>query len=270
MGFLTDVVRTIRHDLDARPLDVARLRDEAQTRPSARPFAEALRPVLGPAVIAEVKRASPSAGSIAADVDPVSLATAYETGGAAAISILTEPRHFAGSLDDLSRVRSVAGVPVLRKDFLVDPDQVLEARAFGADSVLLITSCVDASELDDLLATARSLGMEPLLETHSDNDLDRALGTDALVIGVNARDLESLEIDVPAALERLRRIPTDRVAVFESGVRSREDVVAAVEAGASALLIGEVLMRSSDPAATIEALLGVGDLRSAAVRREPA
>src|SRR5438093_13508147 len=129
MGFLTDLVGTVRRDLDARPLDAAHLRVELEARAPARPFLEALRRVDGPALIAEVKRASPSAGSIAADADPVDVAMAYETAGAAAISVLTEPRHFAGSLDDLSRVRSVVGVPVVRKDFLIDADQVLEARA---------------------------------------------------------------------------------------------------------------------------------------------
>jgi indole-3-glycerol phosphate synthase len=269
MGFLTDLVGTVRSDLDTRPLDAARLREEVEAGPPPRPFAAALRGLEGPALIAEVKRASPSAGPIAADADPVEMARVYEAGGAAAISVLTEPRHFAGSLDDLSRVRSVVGVPVVRKDFLIDADQVLEARAAGADSVLLITSCLDGDALGDLVSAARSLGMEPLLETHSDDDLERALRTDAQVIGVNARDLETLEVDVPTALERLRRIPSDRVAVLESGVRSRADVIAAVEAGACAVLVGETLMRSSDPEATILALLGVGDPRAAAVRREP-
>jgi indole-3-glycerol phosphate synthase len=262
MGFLTELVGTIRRDLAERPLDAARLRDEADRRPAARPFAEVLRRSTGPALIAEVKRASPSAGTIDDGVDPRALAGVYVDGGAAAISVLTEPSHFHGSLDDLAEVRAAVDVPVLRKDFVIDPAQILEARAAGADSVLLIASCLGDAELTDLLAAARSLGMEPLLETHSDRDLERALATDAAVIGVNARDLETLAVDVRAALGRIGRIGRDRVVVLESGIRSAEDVRAAVEAGASAVLVGETLMRSGDPAATIRRLLGHDALRS--------
>jgi indole-3-glycerol phosphate synthase len=262
MGFLTDLVGTIRRDLAERPLDVARLRDEADARPAAGPFADALRSAPRPALIAEVKRASPSAGMIDEDVDPSALAAIYVDGGAAAISVLTEPRHFHGSLEDLTAVRAAVDVPVLRKDFVIYPAQILEARAAGGDSVLLIASCLGDAELTDLLAAARSLGMEPLLETHSDRDLERALATDAAVIGVNARDLEALTVDVRAAVGRIRRIGGDRVAVLESGIRSPEDVRAAVEAGASAVLVGETLMRSDDPGATIRRLLGHDALRS--------
>jgi indole-3-glycerol phosphate synthase len=257
MGFLTDLVGTIGRELADRPLDVARLRDEAAARDPARPFDEALRDAHRPAMIAEVKRASPSAGVIDSETDPIAAATAYEAGGAAAISVITEPRHFGGALRDLAQVRSIVGLPVLRKDFLIDADQVLEARAFGADSVLLIASCLEEGRLENLIGVARSLGMEPLVETHSDDDLDRASSTDARVIGVNARDLETLAVDGARALERLRRVPADRVAVLESGIRSRADVVAAVDAGATAILVGETLMRAGDPAAAIRELVGV-------------
>ncbi len=202
-------------------------------------------------MIAEVKRASPSAGEIVADADPVAQASAYASGGAAAISVLTEATHFRGSLDDLRAVVAAVDLPVLRKDFLVTDAQVVESRATGADSVLLITSCLIVEELAGLLACARSDGMEPLVETHDDGDLERALATDARVLGVNARNLETLEVDVPAALERLRRIPQDRIAVLESGVTSRAHAAAAAAAGASAILVGEALMRARDPAATI-------------------
>jgi indole-3-glycerol phosphate synthase len=202
-----------------------------------------------------VKRASPSAGAIAVDVDPVLQAAAYDVGGAAAISVLTEPRHFGGSLDDLGQVRSAVLHPVLRKDFLVDPVQVTEARAVGADSVLLITSCLDDDELAAMLEAARALGMEPLVETHSDEDLERALATDAEIVGVNARDLETLEVDAHAALARLRRVPDDRVALLESGVSTHAHVAAAVDAGASAILVGEALMRAADPGVAIRHLI---------------
>jgi indole-3-glycerol phosphate synthase len=158
-------------------------------------------------------------------------------------------------MKDLRAVRAAVEHPVLRKDFLLDPDEVLEARAAGADSVLLISSCLPDDGLTAMLAVSRDLGMEPLVETHSDADLERALATDAAVIGVNARDLESLVVDVPAALRRLERIGRDRVAVLESGIRSRADVVAAVAAGASAILVGEALMRAADPGAALQELI---------------
>lgn len=257
MGFLTDFMAERRREMAERPLDEAGLRVAAAAQPPARDWEGVLR-AGRPALIAEVKRASPSAGDIAAP-DPATQAAAYEAGGAAAISVLTEPLHFKGSLEDLRAVRAAVGVPVLRKDFLVDPAQVLEARAAGADAVLAITSALDDAELAALLAAAAGHGMGVLLETHSDDDLDRALATDAQVVGVNARDLESLVVDVPAALARLCRIPAGRTAVLESGIAGRADVVAAVEAGASAILVGEALMRAADPRARVGELLGQGD-----------
>jgi indole-3-glycerol phosphate synthase len=259
MGFLTDLVTELRLDLAAHPLDRASLRAAATAQPAARDVAAAIDSAsgaVGVALIAEVKRASPSAGSIAADADPVAQAQAYAEAGAAVVSVLTEPTHFGGSLEDLRAVRAAIEVPVLRKDFLIDADQVLEARAAGADTVLVIAASVDDETLAALLAAARDLGMEPLVESHTDADLDRVLATDARIVGVNARDLESLDVDVAAALGRTRRIPSDRIAVFESGIRTPEDVTRAVDAGASAILVGETLMRAGDPAGAARALLG--------------
>ena len=255
MGFLTDIVTRIRRNLAELPLDEEALKVAASRRARALPFDIAIRSGR-PAVIAEVKRASPSAGAIAAAADPVAQAAAYEAGGAAAVSVLTEATHFGGSIEDLRLVREQVAIPVMRKDFVVHRSQVLEARAAGADTVLLITSCLADGELADLLAEARSLGMEPLVETHDEHDLARALATDARVIGVNARDLESLEVDLPAALERLRRVPADRVTVLESGVATREHALAAVRAGASAILVGEALMRAPDPTELVRRLRG--------------
>jgi indole-3-glycerol phosphate synthase len=258
MGFLSDLVAELRRELADRPLDHDGLAVAAAEAPAARNVARTLRGFAaadGVALIAEVKRASPSAGAIAIDADPVLQATAYDVAGAAVISVLTEARYFGGSLEDLRAVRAAVQHPVLRKDFLVHPDQVVEARAAGADSVLLISSCLDDAELSVMLAASRELGMEPLLETHTDADLERAFATDAEVIGVNARDLESLEVDSPAALERLGRIGGDRVAVLESGIRDRADVVTAVQAGASAILVGESLMRAEDPGEAVRALI---------------
>ena len=254
MGFLTDLVAEIRRDLDRNPLDDGTLLARSLAMPPTRDLAAALRGRV-PAVIAEVKRASPSAGLIA-DRDPAAQAGAYAAAGAAAVSVLTERRHFGGALADLRAVRTAVELPVLRKDFLVHPSQLIESRASGADAVLLITAAVTPAELSALLATARDLGLGVLLETHSEGDLDVALATDAVVIGVNARDLESLEVDPVAARGRLARIPPDRIAVLESGIASRRDVRAAVEAGASAILVGEALMRATDPVAALRALLG--------------
>jgi indole-3-glycerol phosphate synthase len=257
MGFLTDLVAGVRRDLATNPPDDAANLARASVMPPPRDFEGSLRAGV-PAVIAEVKRASPSAGAIAEGADAVQLGRAYASGGAAAISVLTEPRHFHGSLADLRSVRAAVDRPVLRKDFLVHPSQLIESRAAGADAVLLIAAALPDREIDGMLAAARDLGLGVLLEIHSDDDLRRALDTDAEVIGVNARDLESLEVELHEALRRLARIPNGRLAVLESGVRARADVEAAVEAGASAVLVGEALMRAADPAATIRELLAVG------------
>lgn len=255
MGFLTDLTQRLRDDLARTPLDEGALMARAAARPPTRDLEAALRgSVRQPAVIAEVKRASPSAGEIADDADPVERAQAYRTGGAAAVSVLTEPHHFHGSLLDLEAVHAMVQLPVLRKDFLVHPAQLIEARAYGADAVLLITSCCSDAEIASLLSMASDLSLGVLLETHSDEDLERALATDATIIGVNARDLETLEVDVPSALARLGRIGTDRVAVMESGIAGPADARAAAGAGASAILVGEALMRAADPAALVHAM----------------
>jgi indole-3-glycerol phosphate synthase len=255
MGFLTDIVAEVRAGLRAAPLDEAALRRRAAAMDPPLDFAAALAGH-GIGLVAEVKRASPSAGSIATDADPVAQARAYVAGGAAAVSVLTEPHHFGGSLHDLEAVRVAVAVPLLRKDFLVAPSQIVEARAHGADAVLLIAAALGDDELAAMLAEAAALGMGVLLETHGDGDLDRALATDARVIGVNARDLETLEVDPARARAQLARVPADRIAVLESGVGSRADVVAAVKAGASAILVGETLMRAGDPGRAIRQLIG--------------
>jgi len=255
MGFLTDIVAEVREGLRASPLDLAELRLRADAVPPPKDFEEALGGA-GTAVIAEVKRASPSAGTIAGDADPVAQARAYAAGGAAAVSVLTEPRHFAGSLEDLSAIRRTVDLPLLRKDFLVDASQVLESRAHGADAVLLIAAALADDELHAMLAAAAELGMGVLLETHGGDDLERALATEAPVIGVNARDLETLEVDAGRALRQLRRVPADRIAVLESGIRTRADVERAVVAGASAILVGETLMRAGDPGRILRTLIG--------------
>ena len=248
MGFLTDLVDRLRQDLREHPLDDATLMARAAAMPPTRNFEGALRGATPPA-------ASPSAGAIAKDANASALARGYEAGGAAAVSVLTEPRHFQGSLADLQAVRSSVSIPVLRKDFVVHPAQVIESRASGADAVLLIVAVLTDAELRALLEAAADLGLGTLVETHSDEELGRALETEAPVIGVNARDLETLDVDVEGALARLEGLPTDRVGVLESGVSTRGHVDAALAAGASAILVGETLMRAEDPARAVRKLL---------------
>jgi indole-3-glycerol phosphate synthase len=255
MGFLRDTVDEVHRRLARDPLDESRLMALALKLPPARAFAGALWSARTPAVIAEVKRASPSAGPIA-DTDPGARAREYEEAGAAAVSVLTESRHFDGSLADLRAVHLATSVPVLRKDFLVHPTQIMESRVEGADAVLLIAAALSELELKAMLATAEDLGLGALVEAHSEEDLEKALSTDAKVVGVNARDLETLEVDPARALELLARVPADRIAVAESGIGTREQVERAVEAGARAVLIGEVLMRAEDPGATLRELRG--------------
>jgi indole-3-glycerol phosphate synthase len=255
MGFLTDVVERLQRDLEEHPLDDLALMARVSAMPPAKDLEAALTVGEPPALIAEVKRASPSAGMIAEDVNPSVLARGYQAGGAAAVSVLTEPRHFQGSLADLQAVRSSVSIPVLRKDFLIHPSQVIEARASGADAVLLIVAALTDAQLRALLEAADDVGLATLVETHSDEDLRRALDSEAKVIGVNARDLETLEVDVAGALARVGRVPDDRISVLESGISTRSNVDAALEAGASAILVGEALMRADDPARAVRKLL---------------
>lgn len=257
MGFLTEIAEDVRRRLERRPLDEAGLMALALRMPPTRPFLRTLRASQAPVVIAEVKRASPSAGPIA-DLDPAAQARAYATGGAAAISVLTEPTRFDGTLADLRAVHLAVGLPVLRKDFLLHPSQLIESRVEGADAVLLIAGTLSEPELKAMLAAAADLGLGTLVEAHSEEDLEKALSTEAEVIGVNARDLETLEVDVDRALGLLRRVPEDRVAVLESGISSREQVEMARRAGARAVLVGEWLMRSGDPARAVRTLRGAG------------
>jgi indole-3-glycerol phosphate synthase len=254
VGFLSDKVEKVRRELERHPLDESTLMARVLAMPPTRDFIGALR-AGSPSVIAEVKRASPSAGAIA-DPDPTAQARAYAGAGAAAISVLTDAEHFDGSLADLAAVRTATELPLLRKDFIVHPAQLIEARASGADAALLIVGALAESELAALLGACGDLGLAAFVEVHSDHDVEVALQTPAQVIGVNARDLESLEVDTDLALARLARIPADRVAVMESGISSHQQVRAAVGAGASAVLVGEALMRAADPGAKLRELVG--------------
>jgi indole-3-glycerol phosphate synthase len=248
------MIERVRRDLRDRPLAEGNLLLRTRVAPRVVDFEAALR-APGLALIAEVKRASPSAGAIA-EVDAGEQAERYDRAGAAAISVLTEPRHFNGSLADLRSVRRRTALPILRKDFVVHPAQVIESRAEGADAVLLIAAALSSAELAELMSATEELGMAALVEVHAPSDLDRALEAGSRIIGVNARDLETLTVDTEAAIELARAVPDDRTLVLESGITSRDQVERAIEAGAAAILVGEALMRSPDPAETVRALLG--------------
>ena len=206
----------------------------------------------GMAIIAEIKRRSPAVGPLRLDLDAAALARSYAEGGAAAISVLTEPDHFDGSLEDLDAARG-AGLPVLRKDFIIDPIQILESRAAGADAILLIVRIL-ADELVTLAAAARALGMEPLVEVHDAQEVHRALEVGARIIGVNHRNLETFEVDPERTATLAPLIPEDAVLVSLSGVDSAEEVAALAAVGADAVLIGESLVMSEDPVAKLREL----------------
>lgn len=207
-------------------------------------------------VIAELKKASASRGLLRAEFDPVALAKGFEAAGAAALSVLTEEEFFQGDLKHLKVARAAVGVPVLRKDFIVDPWQVWEARATDADSLLLIVAALDDVRLAELLALGRELGMEPLVEVHTREELARALAAGARILGANNRDLRTLEVRVETSYELIEAVPDECIAVAESGLRTHEDLKRLRAAGFDAFLIGEHLMLQPDPAAALRSLLG--------------
>lgn len=232
------------------------LEREAELRPAPPSLRHALRRERV-AVVAEVKRRSPSAGVIRGDLDPRERAAVYARHGAAAISVLTDRPHFGGSVDDLRAAASRVEVPLLRKDFILDELQVIEARAAGAAAVLLIVRALPPGRLETLLGCARSAGLEALVEVHTAAELDHALGAGAEIVGVNSRDLDTFRIDVAGAWELIGRVPADRVAVAESGMQGPEDVARAAAAGADAVLIGTALSAAADPASLLRQLCEV-------------
>jgi len=228
----------------------------AAAAPPARGFAAALRSGSSISVIAEVKRRSPSKGDLAPDLDPAATARAYETGGARALSVLTDARYFGGSADDLGRARAACSLPVLRKDFTVDLRDVADARAMGADAVLLIVAALDDTELASLASLARSLGIDALVEVHDSDELARALDAGAELIGVNQRDLRTFEVDTRLAEDLVARVPPEVVRVAESGIGGAADLARLSAAGYDAALVGEHLVTSGDPVAALRRLRG--------------
>lgn len=229
--------------------------------PAGARFEQALGTVGRVNVIAECKRRSPSKGVLAADYDPAAIAGRYERGGAAAISVLTEPTFFDGALEHLTAVRQAVAVPLLRKDFIIDDFQLLEARAAGADAILLIVAALEQATLTRLQARAWELGLAALVEVHDDEELTRAIDAGARVIGVNNRNLRTLQVDVDASHRLATKMPADVIAVSESGLQSRDDLERLAAAGYRAFLIGERFMVDPDPARAIGELIGQATVR---------
>ncbi|HEY3081113.1 MAG TPA: indole-3-glycerol phosphate synthase TrpC [Chloroflexota bacterium] len=234
--------RDLAEEVAEQPL--AALRAEAERAPRPPDFAAALRTGVDVALIGEIKRASPSKGALAQEVDPVALARRYVAAGADAISVLTERHRFLGSLDDLRAVRRAVDAPLLRKDFLFDPYHLYQARAAGAAAALLIVAMLEQSALVDLIGLTEAIGLTPLVEVHVEDEVERALAAGARVVGINNRSLHTFEVDL-AVTERLRPlVPADRTVVGESGVFTRSDVERLRAAGVDAILVGEALMRA--------------------------
>jgi indole-3-glycerol phosphate synthase len=264
VSVLAEIVESKR----AEVADLVSRRDEitaaADTAPTPRGFWRALVGGATLRVIAEIKRRSPSKGALAPDLDPAAMARAYEAGGAAGLSVLTDGPYFGGSLDDLMVARDACALPVLRKDFTIDRLQIDEARAVGADAILLIAAALDDTALRDLHAYALDRGLDALVEVHDEHELDRALAIGPRVLGVNARDLSSFAEDLSTAERLVDRIPADVVAVAESAIRTLDDAKRMAAAGFDAVLVGEALVRSEDPGALVQAFSTVP------TRRRPA
>ncbi|HYO85542.1 MAG TPA: indole-3-glycerol phosphate synthase TrpC [Dermatophilaceae bacterium] len=258
---LDDIIGGVREDLATRQAHTSldELKERAARRDPARDGVSALRnDRTGVRVIAEVKRWSPSKGALAMIADPAGLARDYEAGGASAISVLTEARRFGGSLDDLGAVRAAVDIPVLRKDFVISSYQVWEARAWGADLVLLIVAALDQDTLVGLLERTRSLGMTALVEVHDEREAVRAVAAGARVIGINNRNLKTLEVDRSTFGRVARQIPTGIVKIAESGVRGPHDVLQFARCHADAVLVGESLVTGGQPREAVAGLVAAG------------
>ena len=255
MSVLASIIEGVREDLAARRLPMGQLQEALETAPAVR---DCLPHLMSSemSVIAEVKRSSPSKGALASIGDPAGLAATYEEAGAQVVSVLTEQRRFGGSLADLDAVRKAIDLPILRKDFMIDEYQFYEARAHGADVVLLIVAALSKNQLEDYFHLSTELGMRSLIEVHTHDELERALDIAPEIIGVNSRNLKTLEVDPRAFAELIPQIPSSIARVAESGISTREDVVFAQECGATAILVGEALVRSESPSVAINQLLG--------------
>jgi indole-3-glycerol phosphate synthase len=256
MSVLDSIIEGVREDLARRRIPLAQLHEKLDSAPAVIDAHPGLRGDLI-SVIAEVKRASPSKGALSSISNPAALAEQYQSAGASVISVLTEERRFNGSLADLETVRSAVSIPVLRKDFMVDEYQFYEARAYGADVVLLIVAALSSHQLRDYFEMATELGMASLIEVHTPQELEQAMEINPRIVGINSRNLKTLEVDQKAFAELLPQIPADVIRVAESGISQRAEVEAAERFGADAILVGEALVRSGDPISTLHALRGL-------------
>ena len=256
---LDAIIQGVKEDLDVRKTSVSldELKALVDEVPLALPAADLLLKNSF-SVISEVKRASPSKGHLSDIPDPALLALEYQTGGAQVISVLTEERRFKGTLADLTAVRAKVTIPVLRKDFMVDEYQFFEARAYGADMVLLIVAALAKSQLRDFYDLATELGMAALIEVHTGDELERAMEISPRIVGVNSRNLRTLDVDPAAFADLIPRIPQDVIRVAESGISQRSDVEFAQRQGADAILVGEALVTSADQNLAMRTLLGQG------------
>ena len=255
MSVLDSIIEGVKEDLESRRLSRAQIQELVEKAVPARADLQSFTNN-SLSLIAEVKRASPSKGSLAPIADPALLAARYEKGGASAISVLTERRRFGGSLEDLDAVRAAVGLPILRKDFMVDQYQFYEARAHGADLVLLIVAALSKNQLSDYLALTKELGMHAIVEVHTHQELEIALDNPCEMIGINSRNLKTLDVDPVAFKELLPLIPSHLVRIAESGISTPADVSFAVASGANAILVGEALVRAGDPEFAVQHLLG--------------
>ncbi len=252
MSVLNQILATKRQEIEHLRPHHRSLRSRAEQAEAARPFAAALRAGSNVALIAEFKRRSPSAGWIRQQALVAETVKAYSECGARAISVLTDENFFGGALSDLATARACTSIPILRKDFVLEEVQLFEARAAGADAVLLIVRALAGDSLRDLLTSARGIGLDVLVETHDEQEIERALRAGAQVVGVNNRDLSNFTVDLDLSARLLANIPADVVVVAESGIRAIEDVRAQGNAGVDAVLVGEALMRAPDLCAAVQ------------------
>ncbi|OHB40096.1 MAG: indole-3-glycerol phosphate synthase [Planctomycetes bacterium RIFOXYD2_FULL_41_16] len=242
---------------DKRRVSLETLKEQCKKRHSTRSFGAALKSDINIRIIAEIKKASPSLGIIRENFNPVEIARIYETGGAAAISVLTDEKFFQGSLSYLTDVKKSVNLPILRKDFIIDAYQIFEARSAGADAILLIAALLSKDEIQRYLELARELDMDCLVEVHSETELKKVLQTNAHIIGINNRDLATFKTDLETTVRLRPIIPAEKIVVSESGIKSRADVIKLIEKGIDAILVGETLMKSDDMSAKLQELLGI-------------
>lgn len=259
MSLLDDIIQNKKREIlkSQKEMRLSELFDEIRGLPNPRPFPGVLNEQESVAVVAEIKKASPSAGTIRPDFDPVAIAESYEQNGATAISVLTDKKYFGGCKNHLQAVREKVALPLLRKDFILDPYQVIEARAFGADAILLILNVLSKHQCLELAAAARECELAFLIEVHTIKELESALCEDFTLIGINNRDLSTFEVDLSTTERLIEIIPRDVTAVSESGIKSRKDVERLGAIGLNAVLIGETLMREEDVGAALKNFIGV-------------